>query len=140
MARTYSLTIATQQGVAYTGEVASMRAPGADGYFGVLARHAAMIAQLGVGQITLTLADRSQRIFAVTGGICEVSESGVIILADACEDAAQIDRVRAEEAARRARERLEEAKRSGEIDAARAQLALLRAINRLKVIGRSPHS
>ena len=110
-----------------------MRAPGSEGSFGVLPRHAAMIAQLTVGQITITLPDKTKRILATSGGICEVSQTGVVILADACEAAHEIDSTRAEAAAQRARERLAEARQSRDIDVDRAQLALLRAVNRLRV-------
>jgi F-type H+-transporting ATPase subunit epsilon len=136
MARTYHLTIATQQGSCFDGEVASLRAPGADGYFGVLPRHAPMIAQLGVGELAVKLPDQSRNRFAISGGICEISEKGVIVLADACEEAEQIDLARAEAAAERARKRLQEARANSEIHAARAEMALLRALNRLKIAGK----
>lgn len=140
MPSTFPLTIATQQGPVFVGEVASLRAPGVEGSFGVLPRHAAMIAQLGVGHIALTLPDRTKRILATSGGICEVSETGVVILADACEAADEIDTARAEAAAQRARERLAEARQDRKIDASRAELALTRALNRLRIIEKHHHA
>ena len=117
-----------------------MRAPGVEGSFGVLPRHAAMIAQLTVGQITLTLPDKTKRVLATSGGICEVSETGVVILADACEAAEEIDTARAEAAAQRAHERLAEARQDQKIDADRAEMALLRALNRLHIIEKHRHA
>jgi F-type H+-transporting ATPase subunit epsilon len=140
MPSTFPLTIATQQGPAFIGEVASLRAPGVVGSFGVLPRHAPMIAQLGVGQITLTLPDKKKRILATSGGICEISETGVVILVDACEAAEAIDPARAEAAAQRARERLAEARKDRKIDATRAEMALLRALNRLRITEKRRHA
>ena len=139
MPSTFPLTIATQQGPAFVGEVASLRAPGSEGSFGVLPRHAAMIAQLTVGHITITLPDRTKRIIATSGGICEVSQTGVVILADACEAADEIDTARAEAAAQRARERLAVARQDPKIDSGRAEMALMRALNRLRTIEKHHH-
>jgi F-type H+-transporting ATPase subunit epsilon len=60
--------------------------------------------------------------------------SAVIVLADAAERAADIDLARAEEARRRAEQRLAETTAS--VDSVRAQAALLRAIARVRVAER----
>jgi F-type H+-transporting ATPase subunit epsilon len=67
----------------------------------------------------------------VTGGFMEVTPEKVLVLADAAERSDEIDLARAEEARRRAEERLAA---SGEaIDAARAEAALRRAMVRIRI-------
>ena len=68
---------------------------------------------------------------AISGGFLEVRPDKVIILADAAERDEEIDLARAEEAKRRAQERL--AHHAPGIDVARAEAALLRSMTRLKV-------
>jgi F-type H+-transporting ATPase subunit epsilon len=137
MARpTYPLMIVKRDGPVYDGRASHVRAPGVEGYFGVLARHAPLVAELGVGVIEVTPPETEGGLqtFACSGGILQVQPEGkVVILADAAEPAHEIDLKRAEAAADRAREKLERARSDQEIDADRAAAALVRAINRLKV-------
>ena len=72
---------------------------------------------------------------AITGGFLEVRPDRIIILADAAERAEDIDVSRAEEAKRRAEERLHEQKDTG-IDMSGAEAAMRRALVRLKAVER----
>lgn len=69
---------------------------------------------------------------AVSGGFLEVRPDKVTILAQAAENANEIDIDRAIRAKQRAEERLRKQKQS-EIDFRRAELALRRALNRINV-------
>jgi F-type H+-transporting ATPase subunit epsilon len=69
--------------------------------------------------------------YAVTGGFLEVRPDKIVVLADAAERADEIDVARAEEARKRAQERL--ANPSTGIDVGRAEAALSRSMIRLKV-------
>ena len=71
---------------------------------------------------------------AISGGFLEVRPDRVIVLADAAERADEIDVARAEEAKRRAEERLKE--RVSDVDVARAETALQRAMVHLEVVDR----
>ncbi len=133
---TYPLMIVKRDGPVYDGRASHVRAPGVEGYFGVLARHAPMVAELGVGEIEVRPpeGEGGLQAFACSGGILQVQPDGkVVILADAAEPATEIDLGRAKAAAERARERLAQAKRDLDIDGDRARGALMRAINRLKI-------
>jgi len=68
---------------------------------------------------------------AISGGFLEVRPDRVIVLADTAERDEEIDLARAEEAKRRAEERLSE--RVPEADVGRAEAALRRSLARLKV-------
>ena len=125
-----SVEIVTHEGVAYQGEADGLVAPGTDGYFGLLPRHAPLIAELGVGDLRLRHKDQWEH-FALAGGILHVRDGEVVIMADTIEKADAIDVDRARGAADRARERL--TTRTPDTDLRRAELSLLRAVNRLRV-------
>ena len=127
---TLHVEVVTAERELYNGEADMVVAPGSEGQFGVLPRHAAMLALLQSGELRIELNGQEEPIF-VSGGFLEVSDNRVIILADTAEHAEEIDEARAQEARRRAEERLAQAESNEE----RAELhaALLRAMNRLRV-------
>ncbi len=107
------------------------RTPG--GQIGILPRHAPLLTTLVPGEVLLRRGGEDT-ILAVGGGFMEVDHNHVVILADSAERAEEIDVARAEEARRRALERL--ASRAPEIDQERAQAALARALARLRAVER----
>lgn len=131
MARPFHLQIVTQEGSKLDCQALSLQAPGAEGYFGVRPGHADMIAELTIGTIEVTDADGKKRVMACSGGIADVAENHVIILADTIEFAEEIDEERARQAEERARERLTR-RREADVDSRRAEIALARALNRLR--------
>ncbi len=134
MAVSFHLQLMTPEGVLFDGQVQAVILPGHDGYFGVLANHAPLVAELGIGEVVVTPADGQRRYFAITGGIGEVGENTVAVLADGGEAGEDIDAGRAKAAAERARHRLGGEGPEPDIDVQRAQLALARALNRLHVV------
>ena len=130
MAETFHLSLLTPERSCLEAEVVSIVAPGSEGYLGVLAHHAPLITGLIPGKLEVKDAE-GERIFAISGGFLEVSDNKATILADALEPPESIDVTRA----RRARERAEEGLRdmSGKMDSARAEMALARAINRIRI-------
>ncbi len=115
----------------YEGEVNSVVAPGIEGYFGVLAHHAPLIATLCPGRLVVRGGDGEESVYAVSGGFLEVSGNCVTLLADAIETAVDIDLKRAEAARQRALERIRS--KRGDVDLARAEAALSRALNRVAI-------
>ena len=87
---------------------------------------------LDIGEIRIREADTPQFI-ATSGGVFEVLRTGVTVLADTAEWAYEIDVERAEAARQRAQELL--ASRDPTINRERAEAALARAANRLRVAG-----
>ena len=132
----YELAILAPDRSVFEGKVSSLVAPGSEGYFGVLAHHAPMVAGLGAGEISLVMEGAERRVFAVSGGMLEVTWGRVTVLADAAEPAQEIDIARAQAAERRAEERLHS--RDANVDVARAEVALRRALNRLRVAEKRP--
>ena len=105
-------------------------APGVEGQFAVLPRHAAFMTMLAPGELILKKGNDETE-FAVTGGFFEVLDDKVIVLADAAERADEIDVERAEQARERARIALERQETTEGM--AEAQAALQRAMIRLRV-------
>ena len=132
--KTFALEILTSDRKVYSGEVVSFVAPGFEGYFGVLARHAPLIAAIGVGEIRIRTAADEERLFATSGGFAEVLPNKVTVLSEAAEEATEIDVARAEAAKDRAMKRLQEGRKAWDVQ--RAEAALARAMNRLRVAGK----
>jgi F-type H+-transporting ATPase subunit epsilon len=127
----YRLTVLTQEKAVLDEPVLSIIAPGTEGYLGVLRDHAPLVTQLMPGKFTVKDLNGVETVYAVSGGFLEVNHNVATFLAEALELCTDIDLSRAEQAARRARERL--AARSADVDASRAEMALKRAMNRMKI-------
>jgi F-type H+-transporting ATPase subunit epsilon len=134
---TFELEIVTPERLVVRDRVEEMQLPGRDGYLGILPGHAPLITELGIGQISYRENGRS-RYLAVAWGFAEVLPDRVSVLAETAERAEEIDVRRAEEAMKRAEQRL----KSGDpkIDCVRAQYALTRAATRLEVATETDHT
>ena len=130
----FNLEIVTPEKTAYSGQVASLQAPGSEGSFGVLTGHQPMLTSLQIGLMRFVVEGRHESKMAVSGGFAEVGREQVTVLAETAEFAEEIDIDRARAAHERAQERLGR-KGDAEIDAVRAEAALLRAMNRLRIVG-----
>ncbi len=128
----FSLEVVTPERVAYSGQVASLQAPGSEGSFGVLAGHVPLLTSLQIGQLRFVEEDGNEVQMAISGGFVEVGREQVAVLAETAERVEEIDVERAESARQRAEERLARAQEE-QIDVARAQAALARAINRIRI-------
>ena len=130
----FKLSVVTPEKIVFEQEVRSIVAPGIEGYLGVLTDHAPLITPLKPGKLSVTDANNKVSAYCVSGGFLEVSGNVASVLADSIETVDEIDIDRAREAEKRAKERL--ARRSDpDIDTARAETALARALNRLKATG-----
>ncbi len=132
--KSYKLEIVTPKKILFSGEVTSFTAPGVLGGFQVLKSHAPLLSNISVGEVKLVDAAGNEHRYATSGGVVEVRENKVILLAETAEGSDEIDVSRAEAARDRARKRLSEKKIGIDID--RARTALFRAMNRLKVADR----
>lgn len=103
--------------------------PGKEGYMGILPGHAPLLSELGMGALSYRKGSDIQY-FAVLAGFVEVLPGRVIVLADACERAGEIDVERARVSLERAKAELG---RSGSADdkKAEASAAMDRAQARL---------
>jgi len=128
----FTLEIITPERRVLTESVTSLVVPTAEGYVGVLAHHAPMVAAVHIGVMRYRRDDEWHAV-AVSGGFMEVAGNRAIVLARTAETAGEIDVMRAQAALKRARERL--ADRSAGIDHARAENAMMRALARIRAAG-----
>ena len=113
--------------------------PGADGEFGVLARHAPLVALLNAGSTRIYRDRDSEDVleFATGPGFFKVEQDRALALVDDAVEARHIDDARAREQLEQAQAELEQVER-GESDADRWQLEqrIRHAENQLAVLGR----
>ena len=139
MAATFSVSLVTPEGPAFEGDIEMLIVPGADGEFGVLARHAPLVALLNAGS-TRVYRDRSSEDvleFATGPGFFKVEQDRALALVDDAVEAREIDDARAREQLEAAQAELERVE-GGESDADRWQLEqrIRHAENQLAVSGR----
>jgi F-type H+-transporting ATPase subunit epsilon len=75
--------IITPETVLFTGEnIHLVQLPGIDGSFEIMSNHAALISVLKQGQIKVVTKGTSPQFFDVKGGVIEVRDNKVLILAE----------------------------------------------------------
>jgi len=126
---TLKLEIVTAEGTVFADDVNEVVAWGIEGQLGILPHHAPLMTMLQPGDL-LIRKDNEEHYLAISGGFLEVRPDKVIILADACERAEEIDIERAEAARRRADEILKT--RPPDVDTAAAEAALRRSLARIR--------
>ncbi len=127
---TLHVEVVTAERELYRGDATMVNAPGSEGQLGILPQHAALLTMLKPGAMRIQLNDAEEPLF-ISGGFLEVNNNVVTVLADTAEYAEEIDEARAEEARRRAQERLEQA--TSEQERAEVLAAVERAVARLRV-------
>jgi len=127
----YKVEILSPDGAVMDEDASYIDAPGTEGRFGILAKHIPMVSSLKEGLISITLANGQKEEMIVSGGILAVHSNKVTVLARTAEKAADIDIQRAQEAAERARQRIQT--KEQDMDLLRAEASLRRALMRLKV-------
>ena len=128
--KTFQFEILTLPKAFLSETVRFVIAPGQEGVFEILANHTPFVFALKPGPLRMRLPDGTDRYVAVGGGFLIVQKERTTVLTRSAEYPQDIDRDRAAKAKERAEKRLHE--RSDDLDVARAQAALQRAIARLK--------
>ena len=130
------LEVVTPEGVLVGQEVDSVIAPGSEGEFGVLPDHVLFLSGIVPGELRYK-SGSVEGSMVVTTGFAEVSNDKVSVLVDAAEKTSEINRERAQQAMERAKARLAKDRGSEDIDFVRAELALKRAIARVKAVDKA---
>lgn len=134
MANTIDLTIVTPDGKKLCDEARIVNCMTTAGAIGILPNHSPLVGIIPISHLNYKKVEdeKMESIdIAIAGGVIDVKDNSVIVLADAFETKDEIDRNRAEEAKRRAEERI--ASNDPNIDVKRAELALSRALSRLSL-------
>ena len=130
---TFQFEIVTPTRILDKGQVNYVRCPGMDGSFGVMANHLEGIIALSIGEIKVTI-DGKEEYLATSGGYTEITDEKMQLLVESVEGSDKIDTDRAKRSLERAQVRKE--KHSPEIDGARVEVSLYRALIRLRVARR----
>jgi F-type H+-transporting ATPase subunit epsilon len=84
MAETFQIEIATPEKLVLSQAAEYAEIPGKDGYMGILPGHAALLSELGEGELSYTLSGKTEKL-KITGGYVEVRDNHVRVLADKVE-------------------------------------------------------
>ena len=125
------LEVVTPQKAIVSEEVEIVVAPGSEGEFGALKGHTTFLTSLKVGTLRYKDAKGKERLLFINGGFAEVLPDKVTILAESAEYRQDIDVERATKAKERAQKRL--SAKAADTDLVRAEVALKRAVHRLKI-------
>ena len=90
---TFHFDLVSPEKLAFSGEVDQVDVPGVEGDFGVLAGHAPVVAAIRPGILTVMSGGTHQKII-VLGGLAEVSDKGLTVLADVATSLQDLDRAR----------------------------------------------
>ncbi|WP_071131120.1 F0F1 ATP synthase subunit epsilon [Enterococcus timonensis] len=136
MAELIKVNVVTPDGIVYDHHARIVVAKTLNGELGILPKHAPIIVPLEIDEVRVKRSDADTHVdwIAVNGGILEVRDNVVSIIADSAERERDIDVSRAERARKRAERLIEKAKETQDADQLkRATVALHRAINRINV-------
>lgn len=118
----------------FSGEAAFVVLPGESGELGIMPGHTPLITRIKPGAVRIQMADNTEELVFVAGGILEVQPKSVTVLADTAIRGDDLDEARALEAKARAEEML--ANNKGEVDFAQAQSELAVAMAELAALAK----
>jgi F-type H+-transporting ATPase subunit epsilon len=133
---TLKLEIVTPEARTYSEDVDMVTLPGIEGEMGVFPNHVPLMTQIAAGEVAVRKGGHDF-FLAVGEGFVEITGDRVAILTDMAIKADDIDEARAEEARRRAEERLGE--KLTEEETAMVSAALAHSLAQLKVKRRQRH-
>ncbi len=117
----FILKLIAPDGVKYEAEAEKVTLPTADGQITVLPGHMPLVSLLKPGEIIIKNGDKTHEL-ATEGGVVEINQNLVKVLADTAEDADSLDELKIVEAKKAAEERLANAKDQVEFTDAAAHL------------------
>ena len=88
---TFHFDLVSPEKLAFSGEVDQVDVPGVEGDFGVLAGHAPVVAAIRPGILTITTGGAHEKVI-VLGGLAEMSDRGLTVLADVATSIQDVDR------------------------------------------------
>jgi F-type H+-transporting ATPase subunit epsilon len=117
---TFHFDLVSPEKLAFSGEVDQVDIPGWEGDFGVLAGHAPVVAAVRPGILTIFIGGQKQKVI-VLGGLAEVSDNRLTVLADVATSIEELDRAQFADTIAQMQEKLSE-KEGSELDLAVARL------------------
>ena len=127
----FQLDIITPTKIESYESVSYLRIPALDGLTGIQSRHATAIIGLDVGEIKISQ-ENKEKIYSTSGGFADIKPESVQLLLETIESKSKIDEKRAKNALDRAEKRIKDK----DVDFNRAEQALFKAKNRLKIFNK----
>jgi F-type H+-transporting ATPase subunit epsilon len=90
---TFHFDLVSPEKLTFSGEVDQVDIPGTEGDFGVLAGHAPIVAAVRPGILTIITGGTKQKII-VLGGLAEMSEGGLTVLANVATEIEELDKAK----------------------------------------------
>ena len=123
---TFHFDLVSPEKLTFSGEVDQVDIPGTEGDFGVLAGHAPIVAAVRPGILTIITGGKKQKII-VLGGLAEMSESGLTVLANVATAIDELDKAKFAATINEMQEKLSE-KEGSELDHALERLDHFKSI------------
>jgi F-type H+-transporting ATPase subunit epsilon len=89
----YAVSLLTPKGQVFSGDVTSIKVPGAVGFFGVQAGHAPMLAAVQKGVLAVVTDDEARTEYFIEDGILEMDGKRCLLLCDAAHERTDDDEV-----------------------------------------------
>jgi F-type H+-transporting ATPase subunit epsilon len=139
-AKTLFLEIVTPTGIVFAEPVQMVIAPAVEGTVGILANHTPFFTKLNEGELKIKKSDKEE-FFTIYGGFMDVNPSGkVTIMTDGARRSEEISEETARVAKQQAEKLLQEKDKLSEVDFAKAESSLRKAILDLKVVQKRKRS
>ena len=135
---TFRLQVVSMDGLLCDGEVQRIKLRTIHGDLAILARHRNYVAAIGMGTATVVLEDGTERKAACIGGMLTMMNNLCRVIPTTWEWGDEIDLERAQEAKKRAEERLADSNLE-EIARVNAEAKLYRALVRINSAGKYDH-
>ena len=124
----FKFKIVTPYGIKFEDDIDRIQIRTTSGEIGVLANHINLVTEVKISVLRIHNDDTVNE-FAISDGILYVKDKETVLIVNSAESKEDIDFERASRAKERASSRLE--KKDKNLDVARAEAALARALNRL---------
>lgn len=128
--KTFKLKIVTPKGIYREADIEILNIRTTVGQMGILAGHLPLASGLEISEMNY-VENGVRKHFAIAGGFAYVNENETTVIANSIESQDEIDLQRAEDAKKRAEERIQS--KNPDIDLVRAEIALKKSLNRIRV-------
>ncbi|MBU3824892.1 MAG: F0F1 ATP synthase subunit epsilon [Candidatus Oceanisphaera merdipullorum] len=128
----FHLDIVSAEERLFSGIVQAVTVSGSEGELGIRYGHAPLLTSIRPGLVQYVTEFGQQEVLYISGGMLEVQNSRVMVLADTAIRAEDLDQAKAEEAKRAAEAKLQSS--SHDVNYAEAAADLARAVAKLRVL------
>ncbi|MCP4070542.1 MAG: F0F1 ATP synthase subunit epsilon [Hyphomicrobiales bacterium] len=91
MAQSFAFELVSPEKLVLSEQAMQVVVPGTEGYFTVMANHAAVVAMIKPGVVEITLESGDEKRMLVRGGFADVSPDGLTLLTEYVSDLANFD-------------------------------------------------